>query len=260
MGKIGDLDASAAALEQRLKAQDRGTQYDLNSWIFNILKPRPGERCLDLGCGLGKQALPLAEAVGPTGGVTALDVSADALANLKQSALGLADAAPITCLQAALDDVPASMPMAPFDIIHSAYAIYYVEDAEKLFQRLFSYAAPGARIFFSGPGAENNLALLDLARQAGVEKASGPRPAADFMENLAPGIWRRLAGEGRVTLHRLENPVAFETAEDLYGYWSNHNLYSASAAPIFRRLAEEHVEQHNGFVNTKQVVGLLVNL
>ena len=260
MGKIGELDSSASALDNRLKAQDRGAKHDLNSWIFGILKPREGERCLDLGCGLGKQAVPLAKAVGPTGGVTALDVSADALASLEQSAATLDASAPITCFQAALDDVPANLAMAPFNIVHSAYAIYYVEDAEKLFRRLSDSVAPGARLFFSGPGAGNNQALLELARQVGVEKASGPRPAADFMEETAPSIWRRLVGAGRVSLHRLENPVAFETAEDLYNYWSNHNLYSAAAEQKFRQLAEEHVRLHNGFVNTKQVVGLLVSL
>lgn len=260
MGKIGELDASAAALGKRLQAQDRGAQHDLNSWIFSIIKPVEGERCLDLGCGLGKQALPLAAAVGPRGGVTAVDVSVDALADLAKSAKTLTGAAPITCLQAALDNVPAAMPMAPFDLIHSAYAIYYVDDAEKLFERLLALAAPGARLFFSGPGAGNNTALLDLARQAGVEKASGPRPAADFMEDTAPAIWRRLAGDNCVSMHRLENPVVFDTAEDLYSYWSNHNLYSAAAQPRFRRLAEDHVQRHNGFVNTKQVVGLLVSL
>ncbi len=258
LGRIGEFDASAAALDSRARANERGAAHDLNAWIFGVLKPAPGERCLDLGSGLGKQALPLARAVGLSGGVTAVDVSGEALARLGDAAAALEGAGRIDCVEAAFDALPARFAMAPFDIIHVAYSLYYAEDPAALFERLFALAAPGARFFFCGPGGGNNGELLDLAAAAGVARALGPRPVVDFMEDIAPAICRRLAGAGRVTLHRLENPVAFETAEALAAFWSNHNLYDAAAAPRFRALAEDRFRAGGRFVNTKRIVGVYV--
>ncbi len=46
---------------------------------FNILKPKPGETILDLGCGNGLLALELSRAVGSTGRVLGIDNSQDML-------------------------------------------------------------------------------------------------------------------------------------------------------------------------------------
>ncbi len=39
------------------------------------LDPQPGERALDVGCGRGAALFPLAEAVGPSGHVTGIDIA-----------------------------------------------------------------------------------------------------------------------------------------------------------------------------------------
>src|SRR6266446_10678006 len=44
----------------------------------------PGERVLDVGCGPGATALPLAEAVGPGGHVTGIDISEPMLGLLRR--------------------------------------------------------------------------------------------------------------------------------------------------------------------------------
>lgn len=43
--------------------------------LVALLDPRPGERALDVGCGRGAVTVPLAEAVGAQGSVTAIDLS-----------------------------------------------------------------------------------------------------------------------------------------------------------------------------------------
>lgn len=43
--------------------------------LVGELAPAPGERALDVGCGRGAAVFPLAEAVGPTGRVTGIDLA-----------------------------------------------------------------------------------------------------------------------------------------------------------------------------------------
>ncbi len=51
---------------------------------IRALKLPPGSRGLDAGCGIGLPALLLADAVGPTGHVTGLDISPEFLLHAKE--------------------------------------------------------------------------------------------------------------------------------------------------------------------------------
>jgi ubiquinone/menaquinone biosynthesis C-methylase UbiE len=76
----------------------------IGDWIDG-LHLGPGDRVLEIGAGPGYVSLALAERVGPTGVVYALDRSADALAYLKrqQSERGIAQIQPIVGDAAALE-------------------------------------------------------------------------------------------------------------------------------------------------------------
>src|SRR5437764_4135140 len=52
--------------------------------LLREARPQPGERVLDVGCGPGATSFPFAAAVGPTGTVTAADISEPMLGLLRQ--------------------------------------------------------------------------------------------------------------------------------------------------------------------------------
>ena len=54
--------------------------------LHRILEPRPGERMLEIGPGIGHHALPTAEALGPAGHLDVLDVQPEMLADLRRRA------------------------------------------------------------------------------------------------------------------------------------------------------------------------------
>ncbi len=63
---------NAAAMDRQLEP--------VSTVALAALEPQPGERILDLGCGAGATTAALAAAVGPQGGVTGVDISADQIA------------------------------------------------------------------------------------------------------------------------------------------------------------------------------------
>jgi ubiquinone/menaquinone biosynthesis C-methylase UbiE len=65
--------------------------------IVALLAPKPGARLLDIGCGPGRVAIPLARAVGPAGEVVALDLQPAMLGKVtaKATAAGLANVRPL---------------------------------------------------------------------------------------------------------------------------------------------------------------------
>ena len=47
---------------------------------------RPGDACLDVGCGIGYFTIPMAGMVGPSGSVTAVDLQPEMLAGVRRRA------------------------------------------------------------------------------------------------------------------------------------------------------------------------------
>jgi ubiquinone/menaquinone biosynthesis C-methylase UbiE len=60
----GDYDAWAGGVHRRVAAR-----------LVELASPRPGEHCLDIGCGTGLVAMPVARIVGPAGTVVGVDAS-----------------------------------------------------------------------------------------------------------------------------------------------------------------------------------------
>jgi SAM-dependent methyltransferase len=107
---------------------------------------------LDVGCGCGATTLEFARAVGPTGNVTALDISAPMLAEgeARAQAAGLAN---IRWRQADA----ATTELTEFDLLTSAFGLMFFGDPVGAFAHLRHAAKPGARMAFVSwrPLAEN---------------------------------------------------------------------------------------------------------
>ena len=106
---------------------NRNADYDLEEWIQSCVRLAPGDKVLDVGCGSGTQVEAFSSIVGVDGHVTGIDMF-DKLPVLRAAAeQNLAGRKNIT-----LTDHDASDPLlltdASFDLIASAYSIYYVED------------------------------------------------------------------------------------------------------------------------------------
>ena len=75
-------------LSTRLQLNRRYQSTDFDAWLMARLAARPGEHVMDVGCGEGAQSIPLLKAVGDTGSVSALDISAQSVDALLQKAGG----------------------------------------------------------------------------------------------------------------------------------------------------------------------------
>jgi len=67
----------------RLGLASRPLREPILRSAIQAMRPKPSRRGLDAGYGIGLSALPLAQAVGPTGHVTGLDLSPEFLAHAR---------------------------------------------------------------------------------------------------------------------------------------------------------------------------------
>lgn len=222
--------------------------------MFSHLDLTAGLHVLDLGAGTGKQAIPLAEAVGKEGRILAVDGSAAAIAQLTSEARSLELEDRIATVIADFDDVAASLEGMRFDRVSSCYALYYANDPDLVFRCVRTALKDEGLFFFCGPSTENNAELKRFHYTLLGRTPESETAASMFMA----GTGRELASQyfASVQISTFENVLAFDSAESLYRYWSSYNLYEKSIDSEFKLAAARHFERHEVFETRKRVVGI----
>jgi SAM-dependent methyltransferase len=111
--------------------------------ILEVLRLKPGERVLDLGCGPGLLAGQMAEAVGPDGLVHGVDGSSDMLAIAARRELR-PGAAPLELTEQDVSRL--SFGDAEFDVAVSTQVYEYVEDMPAALAEARRVLVPGGRL------------------------------------------------------------------------------------------------------------------
>src|SRR5690349_19154631 len=116
-------DRRAEAWERR--ADSLGTPSDAYGIpAMGALPGAPGERVLEIGCGPGTTAVELAERVGPSGEVVAVDISPAMVA----AATRRAAAAGITNVRFEAADAQTADLGGPFDAAYSRFGVMFFAD------------------------------------------------------------------------------------------------------------------------------------
>ncbi|WP_299686645.1 class I SAM-dependent methyltransferase [uncultured Tateyamaria sp.] len=163
--------------------------------VMTRAKPGVGERVLDIGCGTGDSVARIAQAVGPSGHVTGLDISEtmlrhahDRLGFLPQARLLLADAQTHRFEQG-------------YDVILSRFGVMFFDDTATAFHNLWSTLLPGGRMVLAAWGAApDNPWFMEPA--AAARDVLGPVPKVDrtlpgpFAFEDADGVLATLRGAG----------------------------------------------------------------
>jgi len=140
-----------------------------------------GDRAIDIGCGCGGTLIELARFAGPTGHVTALDISAPMLDRARQRVAALTDAAPVDFLLA--DAATQAFPPATMDHLFSRFGVMFFDDPIAAFANLRKALRPGGRLTFAcwRAARDNPWAMVPL--QAAYKHI----PKMDPVDPEAPG-------------------------------------------------------------------------
>lgn len=241
------------ALEERLNYNKMYGTADVAEWILGLLKPRPGERILDVGCGYGQNALEYKARVGPLGEVIGTDISGAFITRARSEIHGLGG------LRFLVHDAskPFRLQSDYFNAITCNFAIYHIPNASGCVAEFHRMLRKGGRVLITGPDRMNNSTLYQLHKLAGgtVRIAMARETFRDQTSKYLKKYFKK------VQYSVFENRVIFPSALDLHNYYADTMLFLANTPKNERKNVLDRLDRVLGpqkpIENTKVVGALL---
>jgi ubiquinone/menaquinone biosynthesis C-methylase UbiE len=185
---------------------------------IQALQLAPGSRGLDAGCGIGLQALLLAQTVGPAGHVTGLDLSPQFLAHATEIAEKAGLSKRISFQQGDVNRLP--FDDDTFDWVWSASCVgYHPAEPLPLLRELTRVARPGGSVVILAwssqqllPGYPLLEARLNATSSGIAPFVKGKRPESHFLRALG---WFREAGLEEPTVQTFAGDAHAPLADDM---------------------------------------------
>lgn len=240
-------------LTQRIDSHKKFSKKDVNTWIFQKISLKDGEKLLDIGCGTGAQLLKLATTF-PNSEIFGIDTSDTSLEIIKNYCKKN-NISNVTTIQGNMDDcISLLKDTNDFDVIISSYALYYSKNIPILISNIKKILKPSGRFFVCGPVKGNNLELIEF--QAKIENSIVKEPHYFMTEDILPEIKKNFKN---VSEDYFSNPIHFPDSISLIQYWKSYYLYDAKIEKQFLENIKKFFEKNQAFVTTKKSIGILAS-
>ena len=239
---------------------------NIDLWNTEVLKPQPGYKILDVGCGAGKQCFLYSDYTKGEADITGGDFSEELLEKARAK---LAERGDKHVRFQFLDfNKPFAFETDTFDLLSSAFAIYYASDLKFTFSEAQRVLRSGGRLFVTGPLPENKQMFYDIIKEA-TNKPIPPMPGSSRFKgeifNTISGIF------AKTEMLTFENPLTFPAVAPFVEYvraslsedrklWTSmfngKEEYEALVKEI-EKVATRWFERDGKLVMTKVVGGIL---
>jgi ubiquinone/menaquinone biosynthesis C-methylase UbiE len=185
---------------------------NIDQWTVDLLKPQPGYKILDVGCGSGKQCFLYNDHVKGQAEITGGDFSEELLGKARDE-----NAKRGTDIEFMLLDFNKRFPFEnnQFDLLSSAFAIYYASDLDFTFGEAHRVLKPGGRLFVTGPLPENKQMFYDIIKEA-TNKSIPPMPGSSRFKGPIYQTIEKIFS--KTELHVFENPLTFPEVQPFMDY------------------------------------------
>ena len=217
------VQTSTASLTTRLETNRKYSGADFHGWMLRHLDACPGMDVLDVGCGTGAQTLPLLDAVGPRGSVSALDISTESIVALAAAAKGRRNLEAVVSDMDAAADAISRFRVKRYDLAQSTYALYYAKEPLAVLAAMHAALKPAGRLAVCVPCAPHTLSEF-IGRFIALPPAvvTGIRFGPDVVEPF----FRHHFDE--VDIHLLRNPMRIPETAAVMNFLRNTSYFDPS--------------------------------
>jgi ubiquinone/menaquinone biosynthesis C-methylase UbiE len=250
----------------RIDIHEKYGAHNIDEWNVEVLNPKPEFKILDVGCGAGKQCFLFSDHTGQQAQIIGGDFSDELLdkARAKLRARGDKNIS----FQFLDFNKRFEFDDNTFDLLSSAFAIYYASDLDFTFTEAHRVIKPGGRLFVTGPLPENKRMFYDIIKEATGQPIPPMPGSSRFKGEIFKTIERIFA---KTDLLKFENPLTFPEVKPFIDYvraslsedrklWTSmftgKDEYEALIGKI-EAIADNWFQRDGKLVMTKVVGGIL---
>lgn len=197
----------------RIRIHETYGSRNIDQWTTEVLAPTVDMKILDVGCGAGKQCFLFSDYTNRKVDITGTDFSDELLSKANETLASRGD----KNIKFSWMDFNKSFPYETntFDLLSSAFAIYYASNLDFTFREAHRVLKPAGRLFVTGPLPENKQMFYDIIKEA-TSKPIPPMPGSSrFKGEIYQTIERMFT---KTELLRFENPITFPAVDPFIEY------------------------------------------
>ncbi|HUI87858.1 MAG TPA: class I SAM-dependent methyltransferase [Anaerolineales bacterium] len=249
----------------RIDVHEKYGARNIDQWTVEVLKPQAGTKILDVGCGAGKQCFLYSDFTRRAAKIIGGDFSNELLEMARSKNTERNDKIRFVFL-----DFNKRFEFSDntFDLVSSAFAIYYASNLDFTFGEAHRVLKRGGRLFVTGPLPENKQMFYEIIKEA----TNQPIPPMPGSSRFKGEIFRTIESKfDKTELLTFENPITFPSVQPFMDYtraslsedrklWTSmfngHAEYEALIGEI-EQVATRWFKRDGKLVMTKVVGGIL---
>lgn len=233
---------ATGSLTTRLAINQKYGAFDFHEWVLSHLAFRPGLDILDVGCGTGVHAIKALGIMNNTGSVSAMDLSVDSIAVLRENASAYHNLEATAGDMGDLDRIiHEKFHHQSYDLAYSVYALWYARDHFGVLDTMRKFLRPGGRLLICTPNAPNGLREL-------LKRLGQPRPELDQVTEFGPNVlepyFRAYFDDVSISLRR--NLLRITEIGDAIEFYRSTGYHDPSVEPRLKAQVELEIGL-NGF-------------
>ncbi len=188
----------------RIRIHETYGARNIDQWNTEVLNPTAEMKILDVGCGAGKQCFLYSDYTQGQADITGTDFSEELLGKANEKLASRGD----KNVKFSFMDFNKKFPFEDntFNLLSSAFAIYYASDLDFTFGEAHRVLKPGGRLFVTGPLPENKKMFYDII----IEATNATIPPMPGSSRFKGDIYKTIEGKfARTELLVFENPITF---------------------------------------------------
>jgi ubiquinone/menaquinone biosynthesis C-methylase UbiE len=232
-------------LAKRMEMNKGFQFYDFGQWAVEQIKPKIGDKALDVGCGRGTQAIPISSIIGKIGEIALIDLSRESV-NHVLSCIG--ENTNARGMFGSMDNIATLLGSESdsFDVVYSVYALYYANNPTQVLGEMYSRLAPGGRLCIIGPDGPHGF--VEIARRF---HAIPPEvdSSFEFRSKIVEPFFKNSFPKFDISF--LKNPQSITDPDKFIEFYRQTTYYVADAENDLRSFAADEINKNGAVIFNK---------